>query len=283
MSKELMVAVSKSDIKKVANLLKNGVNSNSFDSDGRNALFYCCDSKMTDFLLESGVNPNVISDDGHTPLHEAESANVVISLLKGGANPNIPGVSGKTPIFKHKNTDILKALLENGADPDIPDYEGNTSLSNMTPREFRENKNWQLLVAHNAKVDNSMLEYFPGFDKVVLARDAVARGDLDWIKSNITHVGDAPRGEKDSQMPNKFADSPDFVDFLAYTAKINSKSEILADLVKKGANLKYPDAPERKISASSLRSSLTSQKNASSRSVSAGIGAHGKTERTFDR
>jgi ankyrin repeat protein len=71
-------------------------------------------------LLNQGVNINARDQAGFTPLHAAAFArrlNVVQELLKRGAHVNPRNMWGSTPLHLTRDPQIFHALIEAGANP----------------------------------------------------------------------------------------------------------------------------------------------------------------------
>ena len=134
----LIEAVRKADKAAVRALVKQGVDVNAAEGDGRTALHWAAhagDLDMVSVLLELGANVNAATDLGITPLWVActnGSTAVIAKLLEAKANPNIAPESDGTPLMlasRTGNTDAVRLLLAHGADPNAKEAaRGQTAL-----------------------------------------------------------------------------------------------------------------------------------------------------------
>jgi len=128
------------DIDTVRQILAQGVELNSFDSDGstplRSAILGLYPN-MVKILLEAGANPSLSNDENsHTPLIDATrrspKAYLICSLLiAAGADINATTDEGKTALIGAAyfgSLEIVQMLLKAGADVNIKDNEGKTAL-----------------------------------------------------------------------------------------------------------------------------------------------------------
>lgn len=124
-SKPLLDAVSRDNLAKVEELLKNGADVNETDSLNRTPLHVAAGAgqiKIVQELLECGANVNTADAFGKTPLHvaaEAGHVEAVRELLEYGANVNATGgFFDKSPLHYAAGTGRLEVVLEllaNGA------------------------------------------------------------------------------------------------------------------------------------------------------------------------
>jgi ankyrin repeat protein len=102
----LMHAVIRSDLEKIAALIKAGVWLDETD-EGETALHWAVSRQHTEIvtmLLDAGANPNVPDNEGCTPLHDVAemgdcpSARTMLeALLAVGADPSRQEKNGRTP------------------------------------------------------------------------------------------------------------------------------------------------------------------------------------------
>jgi hypothetical protein len=94
------------------------------------------DFKKTNEILKNGIDPNIRDFNGRTPLFQAiveGNVEIVQELLKFGAEINIHDNAGNTPLHFAANEyqiSIAKILIDKGATVDAVDFHGNTPLSN---------------------------------------------------------------------------------------------------------------------------------------------------------
>ncbi len=112
--------VSKNDIKSVIELLTNGARTDIADKDGKTILLYANNNIFRKLLLQFGADPNVVTSNGSTLLHTAVQKNneeVVKTLLDYSANAKAIDKNEKSPLYFAKSNGIRSLLLENGANP----------------------------------------------------------------------------------------------------------------------------------------------------------------------
>ncbi|XP_054264092.1 uncharacterized protein LOC128987330 isoform X1 [Macrosteles quadrilineatus] len=122
---ELLRAIANSQLERVYQLVKAGVDVNTWDSDAtRNTPLHwaACyaDSQVVAYLIEQGADMNAVNSWGATPLHEAidrGEAEVIAELLCGGPDLGIRATRGKhigtTPLDMLHNRPQLATLLDN--------------------------------------------------------------------------------------------------------------------------------------------------------------------------
>jgi len=103
--KEFFSAIIKNDVKKVQELIDDGINVNSTnEKNGWTALHYAADkgrAKIAKILIENGADIDRRDVKGRTPLHIAAiKGNVKVAkvLLNYGADPNVLDAKGKRPL-----------------------------------------------------------------------------------------------------------------------------------------------------------------------------------------
>ncbi len=121
----------------IENLLKENINVNSADPDGRTALMLASFngySGIVALLINKGAVVDLADGFGRTALHYASTGPFVPTvefLLKKGANPNVVDSEEHfTPIMfaaAEGHIDVVRMLLEYNADPSLKDIDGDTA------------------------------------------------------------------------------------------------------------------------------------------------------------
>lgn len=131
MQSKALQAVHAMDYETLGQLIREGLDLNQLDLDGRTPLMHAVlgghpDGTMVEFLLEHGADPNIHDRLlGWTALHYAvrdQKAALVAILLMGGANADEEDVFGDTPLWRcvtdtAPSPAIMKMLIERGANP----------------------------------------------------------------------------------------------------------------------------------------------------------------------
>lgn len=122
----LGVYSSKGDLEKVKLLLNAGIEVNTKNSHGSNALIeasWAGKKEVVSYLLDAKADVNSVSSGQLTALSAAvnqKQGSVAFLLLEHGANPNVVDSVGSTPLIEaawQGNLHLVKALLANGATP----------------------------------------------------------------------------------------------------------------------------------------------------------------------
>ena len=121
--KDILTAAANGKIEKVRNLLDEGVDVDTRDSDNRTILHWAARKGHADIvqlLLERGANAKLADNDyGNTPIHSASykgHTDVVRMLLDHGVEPNTKNNIGTTALhYSWREPDITRLLLERGA------------------------------------------------------------------------------------------------------------------------------------------------------------------------
>jgi ankyrin repeat protein len=120
----LIEAVKRADKVAAAALLKQGVDVQASEGDGRTALHWAAyrnDQDTVNLLIKRGAHVNAATDLGVTPLWVActnGSTAFIANLLEAGADPNISPESDGTPLMiasRTGNTEAVKLLLAHRA------------------------------------------------------------------------------------------------------------------------------------------------------------------------
>jgi len=122
---ELVAAIVDGDNRVVKSLLSQGVDVNSTERDGTNALqwaVYHENAGMVSDLIQAGADVQAINREGMTPLALAAmagNAEITEILLDAGAGVNTPMANGETPLMMAARTgdlDTMRIILDRGAD-----------------------------------------------------------------------------------------------------------------------------------------------------------------------
>ncbi|XP_023814221.1 ankyrin-1 isoform X17 [Oryzias latipes] len=118
--------------------IKNGIDINTANQNGLNALHLASKEghvKMVLELLHNGIVLETTTKKGNTALHIAALAGqeqVVTELVNYGTNVNAQSQKGFTPLYmaaQENHLEVVKFLLENGANQSIPTEDGFTPLA----------------------------------------------------------------------------------------------------------------------------------------------------------
>ena len=121
----LIEAVKQADTVAARSLVKQGIDVNAGEGDGRTALHwaaYRSDQETVTLLIEAGARVNAATDLGITPLWVActsGSTAIIAKLVEAGADPNIAPETDGTPLMiasRTGNAEAVKLLLAHGAD-----------------------------------------------------------------------------------------------------------------------------------------------------------------------
>ncbi|XP_075785873.1 ankyrin-2 isoform X6 [Pelodiscus sinensis] len=126
------------NLDKVVEYLKGGIDINTCNQNGLNALHLAAKEGhvgLVQELLERGSAVDSSTKKGNTALHIASlagQAEVVKVLVKEGANINAQSQNGFTPLYmaaQENHIDVVKYLLENGANQSTATEDGFTPLA----------------------------------------------------------------------------------------------------------------------------------------------------------
>ncbi|KAM9329311.1 uncharacterized protein PAF06_001313 [Gastrophryne carolinensis] len=126
------------NVDKVLEYLKGGIDINTSNQNGLNALHLAAKEghlQLVNELLERGSSVDSATKKGNTALHIASLAGqveVVKTLVKQDANVNAQSQNGFTPLYmaaQENHLDVVKYLLENGANQSTATEDGFTPLA----------------------------------------------------------------------------------------------------------------------------------------------------------
>ncbi|XP_067414758.1 ankyrin-2 isoform X5 [Emydura macquarii macquarii] len=126
------------NLDKVVEYLKGGIDINTCNQNGLNALHLAAKEGhvgLVQELLEKGSSVDSATKKGNTALHIASlagQAEVVKVLVKEGANINAQSQNGFTPLYmaaQENHINVVKYLLENGANQSTATEDGFTPLA----------------------------------------------------------------------------------------------------------------------------------------------------------
>lgn len=148
----------------LTNMLKNGVDPNETDSDGRTPLMRATvdgDLILFNELWKWKPNIKAVDEMGYTLLHLAArggNPEIVNILLKIGFDPNAKDIYGFNTLLNpalgahlENYVSIIKSLLKAGADPNVKNEEGETIEDKLRKLTNEHGKNllkiWRDLIA----------------------------------------------------------------------------------------------------------------------------------------
>lgn len=136
-------ATFRSDIKKIIELVKSGIDINSLDNDKRTPLIHAVIDKnyyLVQELLINGADPNLKDFQDMTALHFASQnydQEMCKLLIINEAIVDAKDDNGNTPLWRaefesHGETSLQNYLISKGADFDMKNFHG------VSPRELRD-------------------------------------------------------------------------------------------------------------------------------------------------
>lgn len=166
MEKELFQAADRGEIDKIRSILKDGVNINVQDANGRTSIMiatYNNDVKTAKFLIDAGADVNIQDDMKNNPFLYA-GAEGYLEILKltidSGADPSITNRYGGTaliPASEHGYVDVIEELLtRTNIDVNHINNLGWTALLEaiiLNNGNETQQKTIQLLIDHGADVN----------------------------------------------------------------------------------------------------------------------------------
>lgn len=132
----LAKAAGDGNIKKIEQLVKEGVSVNASGTQGATPLFWAMhDVDGFKKLLELGADPNVVYADGNSVMLAAvtlKDRRILKAALDHGGNPNLAAgdSTGRTPIFEAMSVgiDVVDLLLKHGANINAKDSSESTPV-----------------------------------------------------------------------------------------------------------------------------------------------------------
>jgi len=136
-------STTKGNIEFLQTLVKEGVNPNVYDKDGRNAFFFACKGmrnhsnslELYEYLESLGIEPNYTLENGLTPLHTIAYKNNDIDIfnyfISKGVNINQKDKDGNTAFLNAANNndiDIIELLFKNVDNINLSNKKGITAL-----------------------------------------------------------------------------------------------------------------------------------------------------------
>lgn len=154
------------DLKTLVIFVRNGVDINTRDQEGKTLLYkaaYEGDTAWLKALASVKADPNIRAKDGSSPVmaavlqHPEKPENIKV-LIKAGANLNAGyDRDGSTLIFKlieeNKDPKLIEFLIKNGAEINLKNARGNTPLI-MAAANAKDDKIINLLLENNANIDS---------------------------------------------------------------------------------------------------------------------------------
>lgn len=119
-----------SSYKTALDMLKKGMDINTCNENGQNALFYCDEIEKAELLISKGIKINHKDKDGRNALY---SANEIVSdyLIKNGINVNNIDKKGENALFKNRlSLNKAELLLSSGININLINKEGYNALYN---------------------------------------------------------------------------------------------------------------------------------------------------------
>ena len=154
------------NIEELVLFVRNGVNINTQDKDGKTLLYKAAqegDDAWLKALITVKADPNIRAKDATTPvmaavLNQPEKLGNIKALIQAGANLNAGyNREGSTLIFKlieeNKDPKLIDFLIKNGAEINLKNARGNTPLI-LAAANAKDDKIINLLLENNANIDS---------------------------------------------------------------------------------------------------------------------------------
>jgi ankyrin repeat protein len=144
LSKEILWAVRKGDLKGITKLYEKGANLNTTDENGNTLLILAAEKgylEIAKFLIQHKVAVNTKNKHGRSALLATSSPDVGRLLLDNGAEIEARNNNGWTPLMYsaiRNNTKMIKFLVQKGAFMNAQDRSGRTALMMLMDKGDRE-------------------------------------------------------------------------------------------------------------------------------------------------
>lgn len=118
--------------KDVIRLLKMGVETNTLNEHGQNALFHCRTPKAAQAMIDAGINIHHLDNRAENALFHTHDIKIIDLLIRNGININHRNQSGQLAFPNFSVTpEVMKLLIESGLDIHSFDNNGRTLLFNV--------------------------------------------------------------------------------------------------------------------------------------------------------
>lgn len=151
----------------IKKFIKEGVNKNMKDSNGRTALMQAVRNNflvLVNTLVDNDVNVNLQDNDGRTAIMMAGTNKIMDKLFSAGADPNITNNYGETAIMEDlrynnwDNIDKIEKFLKHGLDLDIKDT-GGRNFYELMKNKFQYNRSNKQLFELETYMDENFPKY----------------------------------------------------------------------------------------------------------------------------
>lgn len=218
-AEEFVKAATTKDFDKLKQLLQDGVDINSQDSQGRTALMMSLipnfrndnvfnllntnaennDEKITQFLIENGADVNIQNSRGDTALIfaiELSNKNAVKLLIEKGANVNVTNNKKENALFYTPNDEnqatvleMMKLLIEAKINVNQQDEHGETILMKLirSGKPYAQTQYIQLLLDNGADTSLKNISGHDVLDEAYANIDNLDREIIEIIEKNLSH------------------------------------------------------------------------------------------------
>ncbi|AWV25820.1 hypothetical protein CD187_06045 [Citrobacter youngae] len=139
MTKQIINILIQSETREeVLNCINSGININTVDYCGRNALFYCNQLDAVKAMIEEGIELNHIDSYGNNALFCNTNPDILKLLIHSGINIQHKNNQGQSCLHQQRyNIKCAEILINSGADIHSIDNEGQTVLyHHYRPQDF---------------------------------------------------------------------------------------------------------------------------------------------------
>lgn len=218
-TEELVKAATTKDFDKLKQLLQEGVDINSQDSQGRTALMMSLvpnfrdnnvfnllntsaennDEKITQFLIENGANVNIQNNRGDTALIfaiELSNNNAAKLLIEKGADVNIINNKKQNALFYTPNDEnyasvieMMKMLIDAKINVNQQDEQGDTILMKLvrSGKPYAQIQYFQLLLDNGADLNLKNISGHDALDEAYANKDNLDRAIIELIEKSLSH------------------------------------------------------------------------------------------------